>query len=85
MITNRPDRDLTVENVHADYHVKYPLSVITALVLTTPWIVGALTNGLMIYHLVLIPIMFAAHLLISVIVMLHWVGGFIYNLYQRVA
>lgn len=80
LITSKPDRDLTTENVHIDYHIKFPLSVILALVLSIPWLIVATGDIPTIASIILVSVNLFANLIISMIIVFQWLGDPIDNI-----
>lgn len=83
IITERPDRNLSVRNVHIDYYVKFPLSAVLALVISIPWLVVATGDIPVIAAIILVLVNLFANLVISIIVVFQWFGSLIDDICKK--
>lgn len=76
LITEVPDRELSVENIRIDYYAKLPLSTLLTLLLSIPWI-PVVFSGSIPYpaSLILVSVTSFVNLLISTIIVYQWLGG----------
>lgn len=85
ILTEKPERKLTVENVRIDYHVKFPLAVLLTSILTIPWVLVTLSPELpTLPSLFLLAVCAVANLAISLIIVFQWSGSAIDKIAKRV-
>lgn len=76
ILTEKPERNLTVENVRIDYHIKFPLAFLLTVLTTVPWVLVSISPRVPILtSLFLLSACVVANLAISLIIVFHWCGS----------